>query len=285
MPEDIEDESVVVEVETTGEEEQDTRAQVSSNDDGDELDSYSKNVQTRIKKLTEKYRNEERVRTEAERLYQQVLAENQQLKGRVQNLDKGYLNEFGGRLEGQIESAKRLYREAHDSGDVDAMLAAQDQLNRMGIEQERLRIAKQRADVQQPERQQYVTQQQTQQAAPQAKPDPKAQSWAEKNEWFGTDEVMTYAAFGIHRKLVEEEGFDPQSEEYYSEVNRRMRTEFPHRFAGKKSGGTQVASAVSSASRSTAKQGRRSVKLSPSQIAIAKRLGVPLEEYAKYVKD
>jgi tetrahydromethanopterin S-methyltransferase subunit A len=96
MPEDIEDESVVVEVETTGEEEQDTRAQVSSNDDGDELDSYSKNVQTRIKKLTEKYRNEERVRTEAERLYQQVLAENQQLKGRVQNLDKGYLNEFGG---------------------------------------------------------------------------------------------------------------------------------------------------------------------------------------------
>jgi hypothetical protein len=95
MPEDIEDESVVVEVETTGEEEQDTRAQVSSNDDGDELDSYSKNVQTRIKKLTEKYRNEERVRTEAERLYQQVLAENQQLKGRVQNLDKGYLNEFG----------------------------------------------------------------------------------------------------------------------------------------------------------------------------------------------
>ena len=187
MPEDIEDESVVVEVETTGEEEeQDTRAQVSSNDDGDELDSYSKNVQTRIKKLTEKYRNEERVRTEAERLYQQVLAENQQLKGRVQNLDKGYLNEFGGRLEGQIESAKRLYREAHDSGDVDAMLAAQDQLNRMGIEQERLRIAKQRADVQQPERQQYVTQQQTQQAAPQAKPDPKAQSWAEKNEWFGT---------------------------------------------------------------------------------------------------
>jgi porphobilinogen deaminase len=160
MPEDIEDESVVVEVETTGEEEQDTRAQVSSNDDGDELDSYSKNVQTRIKKLTEKYRNEERVRTEAERLYQQVLAENQQLKGRVQNLDKGYLNEFGGRLEGQIESAKRLYREAHDSGDVDAMLAAQDQLNRMGIEQERLRIAKQRAEVQQPERQQYVTQQQ-----------------------------------------------------------------------------------------------------------------------------
>jgi hypothetical protein len=109
--------------------------------------------------------------------------------------------------------------------------------------------------------------------------------WAEKNDWFGQDEVMTYAAFGVHRKLVEEEGFDPQSDEYYSEIDRRMRTEFPHKFqASKSSGKSQVAPAGSSASRST-KQGRRTVKLSPSQIAIAKKLNVPLEEYAKYVKD
>ena len=123
-----------------------------------------------------------------------------------------------------------------------------------------------------------------QQPAPQA--DPKAKGWAEKNDWFGADEVMTYAAFGIHRKLVEEEGFDPQSDDYYTEVDKRMRTEFPHKFQPpKKSGGAQVAPAGASATRSTAKSGRRSVKLSPSQIAMAKRLNVPLEEYAKYVKD
>ena len=126
-------------------------------------------------------------------------------------------------------------------------------------------------------------------AAPQpkaAKPDPRAQEWADKNEWFGSDEVMTYASFGIHRKLVEEEGFDPASDEYYSEVDKRMRSEFPSKFQpAKKSGGAQVAPAGASATRSTAKSGRRSVKLSPSQIAMAKRLNVPLEEYAKYVKD
>jgi GH15 family glucan-1,4-alpha-glucosidase len=124
---------------------------------------------------------------------------------------------------------------------------------------------------------------QVQQAPPAV--DPKAQTWAEKNAWFGQDEVMTYAAFGVHRKLVEDEGFDPQSEEYYTEVDRRMRAEFPNKFkADRKTGGARVASASSSASRTTT-QGRRSVKLTPSQIAIANKLNVPLEEYAKYVKD
>jgi len=157
----------------------------------------------------------------------------------------------------------------------------------MTLMQERVRVAKQRLSVQEAE----PVPQQTQQpaAAPQqkaAKPDPRAQDWADKNEWFGSDEVMTYASFGIHRKLVEEEGFDPSSDEYYSEVDKRMRTEFPQKFqAAKRSGGAQVAPAGASATRSTAKSGRRSVKLSPSQIAMAKRLNVPLEEYAKYVKD
>jgi len=117
-------------------------------------------------------------------------------------------------------------------------------------------------------------------------PDPRAQEWADKNEWFGSDNVMTYAAFGLHKKLVDEEGFDPNSEDYYSEVDKRMRSEFPHKFQpSKRSGGAQVAPAGASATRSTTKSGRRSVKLSPSQIAMAKRLNVPLEEYAKYVKD
>jgi hypothetical protein len=289
----LEDEGVEVEVEAAEEpagqevvEEPEAQEPAAESGD-DELDSYSNKVQARIKKLTERYRKEERDREEAVRLAQQLLQENESLKNRVQNLDKGYLSEYGTRIDAQVETAKRLYKEAYDAGDTDKMFEAQEALSKMSIEQERLRIAKQRSE--QVSNQAPVAQQQApvQQpiAPPAPKPDPKAQSWAEKNDWFGSDEVMTYAAFGIHRKLVEEEGFDPSSEEYYTEVDRRMRSEFPNKFQAKKSSGAQVASAGASASRSTAKTGRRSVKLSPSQIAMARRLNVPLEEYAKFVKD
>lgn len=288
------DQEIVIEQEVDdSSDEPEARQAVESDDDesGDnELESYSKGVQKRIARLTEKYRKEERDRQEAVRVAQHLLAEKQQLEGRLKQLDSGYLSQYGARLEAQIAAARRSYKEAYEAGDADRMIEAQEALARAASDQERYNLAKARAEQrsqvqQEPEYapQQQYTQQTQQQAQPQV--DPKAQSWAEKNEWFGQDEVMTYAAFGIHRKLVEEEGFDPQSEEYYSEIDRRMRTEFPHKFkASKKSGNSQVAPAGSSASRST-KQGRRTVKLSPSQIAIAKRLNVPLEEYAKYVKD
>lgn len=286
----LDDEDTGVEVEIDGDDggSEEPRQERQEAGGDEELESYSKNVQNRIKKLTEKYRKEERDREEATRIAQQLLNENQQLKTRMQSLDRGYLTEYGSRLEAQAAQLKKAYREAYDAGDADKMLEAQEGMARLTVEQERLRVAKQRQEIAQRQTAQYVQQPQQpvqQQPAPQAKPDPKAQSWAEKNEWFGTDEVMTYAAFGIHRKLVEEEGFDPTSDEYYTEVDRRMRSEFPNKFAAKKSGGAQVASAGASASRSTAKQGRRSVKLTPSQIAMAKRLNVPLEEYAKYVKE
>jgi hypothetical protein len=278
-----EDEGVEVEVDAPEEE---TNEEQAAESDSDELDSYSQKVQSRIKKLTEKYRKEERDREEAVRMAQQLLNENTQLKTRMQNLDKGYLAEYSTRLETQMAAAKKLYREAYDGGDTEKMLEAQEALSKMSIEQERLRLAKQRSERAALPGQQLQQQLQPQpQQQPQPKPDPRAQKWAEKNEWFGSDEVMTYAAFGIHRKLVEEEGIDPASDEYYTEVDRRMRSEFPHKFQTKKSSGAQVAPAGASATRSTAKQGRRSVKLSPSQIAMAKRLNVPLEEYAKYVKE
>jgi len=263
----------------------------------DELDDYSKNVQKRIKTLTTKYREAERQGEEATRFAQQLLQENEKLKGRMQKLDSGYLTEYGARIDAQVGSARKAYKEAYEAGDTDAMIEAQEALARATGEKDRYDLAKRRADEQQaapqqdprmqvqqdPAAQQQMQQQPQQQQ--QAAPDPKAQSWAEQNEWFGQDEVMTYAAFGVHRKLVEEEGFDPQSDEYYNEIDRRMRSEFPHKFAGQKSSTKkQVASAGSSASRNS-KQGRRSVKLSPSQIAIAKKLNVPLEEYAKYVKE
>lgn len=256
----------------------------------EELDSYSKGVQNRIKKLTERYRQEERDKAEALRVSTQLLEENRKLKGRMQALDTGYLSEYGTRLQSQTEAAKRAYKEAYEAGDSDKMLEAQQALSNIAVETQRYNTAKARAEQQakvQVQRQEQLVQQQgAPQQQQQPQPDPRAQDWASKNSWFGQDKVMTAAAFALHSQLTEEEGFDPASDEYYNEVDKRIRREFPHKFqtAKKTGGGSQVASAGNSASRST-KQGRRSVKLTHSQVAIAKKLGVPLEEYAKYVKE
>ena len=255
----------------------------------DELDSYSKGVQSRIKKLTEKYRQEERDKSEAVRLSQQLMEENEKLKSRVKALDTGYLSEYGTRLQTQTEAAKRMLKEAYEAGNSDGVVEAQQLMSNIAAEQQRYNTAKAQADrqakmqIQQPQEQ---SQQQQPVQQQRAQPDPRAVAWKDKNEWFGADKIMTAAAFALHSQLTDEEGFDPNSDEYYTEVDKRLRHEFPHKFSEtkKSGGGSQVASAGNSASRST-KQGRRSVKLSHSQVAIAKKLGVPLEEYAKYVKD
>jgi hypothetical protein len=289
MTEENENTEVENETEVTYEEpESQAEGKVKQASNEDELDSYSKGVQSRIKKLTERYRQEERDKAEAVRLSQQLIEENNKLKTRVKALDTGYLSEYGSRLESQTEGAKRIYKEAYEAGDTDKMLEAQQALSNIAVQQQQYNTAKARAEQQakMPVQQAAPVQQQQpqQQAAP--VPDEKAVAWKDKNKWFGRDKIMTTAAYTIHQELVEEQGFDPNSDEYYSEVNRRMRGEFPHKFqsANKSGGGSQVASAGNSASRST-KSGRRSVKLSHSAVAIAKKLGVPLEEYAKYVKD
>jgi len=248
----------------------------------DELDNYSKGVQKRIKKLTEKYRYAERDKEEAARLAETLKNENEQLKNKLSNLDQGYLSEYGSRIDSQLDTAKRAYKDAHDRGDVDAMFDAQQALSKISIEQERFRLAKQRQEQQVPAA--NATEIQQQASAPAAKPDPKAEKWAERNEWFGEDEIMTQAAIVIHNNLTAE-GFDGTEDEYYDQLNSRLKDRFPNELGAKQNGGsTRVASASTSASRSN-KQGRRTVKLSPSQVAMAKKLGVPLEEYAKYVKD
>ena len=251
----------------------------------DELQEYSKNVQQRISKLTKKYRDEEAQRLAAVEFAEAVKKQNDELKQRLNALDQSYTSEFGTRVDSQIESAKQAYQKAYDDGDAEAMFEAQKNLSRLALDQARLDQAKQRQErtVEEPV-------QQPQQPAPPPQPqqpDPKAEAWAEKNEWFGSDQTMTYAAFGLHRQLIEDEGFDPQSDEYYNELDNRMKKEFPHKFAAptKSDTGPRVASAESTASRSKSTKGRRTVKLTPSQIAIAKRLNVPLEEYAKYVKE
>ena len=257
----------------------------------DELDSYSKNVQARIKKLTEKYRQEERDKAEAVALSQKLIEENKKLHSRVKTLDTGYVSEYGSRLQAQQEQAKKLYTDAYAAGDATKMAEAQQAMAAIAVELQNYNTAKLRVEQQakaqaQPQAQQpqQPQAQQPQAQQPQAQIDPRAKQWASDNEWFGKDQIMTTATFTLHNILTDEEGFDPKSEEYYTEIDKRIRLEFPHKFqTAKKTGGNQVASAGNSASRNTQK--RRTVKLSPSQVAIAKKLGVPLEEYAKYVKE
>ena len=261
----------------TGQSEQETEEP-----DEKELREHGKKAKDRIKKLTTKYKNEERAKQEAERKAKETALENEKLKERLKNLDQGYISEYGTRLDAQLEQAKKNYRDAHEAGDVDKMFDAQQALSKISIEQERHRIAKNR---QEEEVKQLEQQPQPQPQQPQEVPiDPKAQAWAERNDWFGEDEVMTSTAMGIHQKLSKE-GFDLLSDEYYDEIDRQLKTLFPDKLnTGRANGGSaRVAPADTSASRK--KQGRRTVRLSPSQVAIAKKLNVPLEEYAKYVKE
>jgi len=274
------DDDVSVEVESEGQE-----TPASAQDDDDELGQYSTKVQSRINKLTAKSRAAERDKEEAQRLAEQLYQENQRLQQRVKGLDTGYLSEYGTRLEAQAIAAKDAFKKAYESGDPDALASAQEQMSKIAIDQERFRIAKQRSEAQPQPAERAETPTPQAQRQQEVKVDKKAQSWAEKNEWFGSDKMLTAAAMALHSTLVEDEGFDPTSDEYYSEIDSRIRREFPHKFKTTQSAApARVASAAASASKA-AVQGRRSVKLSASQVAMAKRLNVPLEEYAKYVKE
>ena len=275
-----------INIEVEGDGDDQVAAQASSESEDDELEGYSHKVQSRINKLTEKRRQAERDAEEAKRLAQVLYEEKQRLEERVRSLDTGYLSEYGTRLEAQAAAAKDAFKKAYESGDMDALTSAQEQMAKIAIDQERYRLAKQRTAAQQPVQTERAVPQPAQ--APVQQPvrvDEKAKTWAEKNDWFGSDKMLTAAAMAIHSTLVEDEGFDPTSDEYYGEIDRRIRREFPHKFkTAQTAAPARVASAASSASKS-AVQGRRSVKLTASQVAMAKRLNVPLEEYAKYVKE
>jgi hypothetical protein len=259
----------------------------------DGLDDYSESVKKRIANLTKKYREAERQREEALKYAEGLKKQFEDSQTKYSQLDKGYLSEFESRVTTQTEVVKDNLKRAIQARDADAIVKAQEQLAQLTLDNERLKATKKLEEekVAQPQTQanpQQYQQPQPQQPQPQqpVQPDPKAEKWARENAWFGQDEAMTYAAFGIHKKLIEEEGFDAQSDEYYNEINSRMRKEFPHKFSGEANVGKQSkpVQTVASAKRVN-KDGRRSVRLTPSQVAIAKRLGVPLEEYARYVKE
>ena len=231
-------------------------------------------------------REAERQKDEALRYAQGVQAEAAQLKDRMNAMDTNYVNEYSNRVTSEMGTAEGELARAIEIGDTNGVVEAQRKITRLAIENDRAEQAKaqQQRYAQQAQAQ---AQTQVQQPMPQQqprRPDPKAESWAQRNEWFGTDEAMTYAAFGVHKKLVENEGFDPQSDEYYSELDKRMQSEFPHKLKNGES--RRPAQTVASVSRSTSgRSSGKKVRLTPSQVAIAKKLGVPLEEYAKYVKE
>ena len=270
------------EEETPTEEVVDTTAQedTAPSSDDEEMEQYSESVKKRINRLTRKMREAERERDESISYAQKVQAESEQIRQRMQNLDQGFMAEHGQRLDLQREQAEAALKRAVELGDAEGTVAAQKALTDVTIASNNYAQAQRQAQpVSQPQAQPQA------QPAPQ-RPDPKAEQWAEKNTWFGNDEAMTFAAFGIHKKLIEDEGFDPQSDDYYNELDSRIKREFPHKFGEEQVTGRKPAQSVASVSRST-KTGRGSkrVRLSQTQVAIAKKLGVPLEEYAKYVKE
>ncbi len=267
-------------VEKTEEKPQETSEEKPEKKD-EELNEYSKNVQKRINQITDRYRKEQRDKEEAVRLAETLKSENEKLQTQISNLDKGYITEYGTRIESQLASASDALKKALEVNDAEAIVKANQAIAKATIEQERHRLAKERQESQPEVKPQEQTQPQVQ---PEAQVDPKAKAWAEENPWFGENEEMTMLAMGLDKKL-KQEGFDPRSDEYYTEINKRIRKRFPEEFEEEKtSSANRVAPADSTASRSSNK-GRRTVKLSPSQVAMAKRLNVPLEEYAKYVKE
>ncbi len=283
------DESQPAIVDVTGTETETDGEPVSQGLSEEELDKRRDKTQKRINKLVAQRKESEEREAAALQFAQQQKAEVDALRGQLTNLNTGYSAEASSRIDSQEAQAKAAFKEAYEAGEVDKMSDAQQVMAKIAIEKERLRIFKTNQERQQQAQQaqqnyqaQPGAQQQTQQQAPPPQPDAKAVDWAERDEnsWFGEDRAMTATAFTIHQQLVEEEGFDPNSDDYYSEIDKRIRTEFPHKFEGKTTR-TQTVAPVSQGK--TSQKSKKSVKLTPAQISVAKKLGVPLDAYAKEV--
>ena len=275
-------EEKVEEKQETSDKEQETKVE-EKKENKEELEQYSEGVQKRIAKLTKKWREAERQKEAAIDFAKGVQEEHSQLKSRYSKLEPNYVTALEHRLTAGLDAAKAKLATAREAGDINAEVDAQKQIAQLGVEESRLTALKER---QSQDKEKVVKTPSLQEAVRQRTPapDPRAEAWAEKNEWFGKDSAMTYTAFDYHKKLTENEGFDPNSEEYYAEIDKRMRLDFPHKFGVKESQEpTKTTQIVASATRSV-KPSRKSVRLTSSQVAIAKKLGVPLEEYAKQLR-
>ena len=247
-----------------------------------ELEEYSEGVKKRIAKLTKKWREAERQKEAALDYAKGVQAEHTQLRTKFSKLEPNYVKALENKVISGMEAAKAKMATAREAGDIGAEVEAQKSIAHLGIEEARLNALKERQA--QDKEKEVKTPSLTDTVGRTPPPDPRAEAWAENNAWFGKDNAMTYTAFDYHKKLTEQEGFDPNSDEYYAEIDKRMRLDFPHKFGRTESqDSTKLTQTVASAKRSV-KPSRQTVRLTSSQVAIAKKLGVPLEEYAKQLK-
>ena len=250
----------------------------------EELEQYSDSVQKRIAKLTKKWREAERQKDEALSYAERTIKEKKQTEEKLKKIEPSFLSVTEESITSGVEAAKAKLAAAREANDLSAEADAMASISELGVKKARLEEAKLARENLEKQPQARPEVNLRRQQAAQGSPDPKAEAWSEKNSWFGQDTAMTYTAFDLHKKLTESEGFDPSSDEYYSEIDKRIRLEFPHKFGNTNSSGENTRPApvqtVASAKRST-KSGRKTVRLTPSQVTIAKKLGVPLEEYAK----
>jgi hypothetical protein len=276
-------EEKVVEEKTEAPVEEKVEGEEESKDEG--LDKYSKNVQKRIKKLLDRLEKSEQREAEALKFAQSAKQKADEAEFKIKSLDESYLTQYEDRVKSQIEQTKAAYEKALLDNNVKDQVEAQRALTRLAIEEERALASKQQRENVEKQKEGLMAEKkpENQQTAAPAQPDPRAEAWAKENEWFGKDEAMTFTALSHHKKLLKE-GYDPKSDEYYGEINSYIREQFPHKFkeetVEEKEKAPQV---VASTSRTTKQSNSKKVKLTPSQVAIAKKLGVPLEEYAKYV--
>jgi hypothetical protein len=275
-------EAVEEKQETEKKEEVKEKQETSDEKPKEELEQYSEGVQKRISKLTKKWREAERQKEAALDYAKGVQNEHSQLKTRISKLEPSYVTAIENKVASGLQAAQAKLARARDAGDIATEVEAQKDIAKLGVEE--ARVASLKARQAEAKANEVKTPTLDQAVAPQAPVDPKAEEWAANNDWFGKDNAMTYTAFDLHKKLTEQEGFDPNSPEYYAEIDKRIRVDFPHKFGNTKSQeSTKPTQTVASATRSV-KPGRKTVRLTSSQVAIAKKLGVPLEEYAKQLK-
>jgi len=294
--EETKDEAVIEQPEEKNEQEQGTdksfenerETKLEEKKDDGELEDYSKGVQARIAKLTRKMREAERREQAAVEYAKAVEDKRQQLEKRFEKTDSDYIKKFETTISSGLEAAQKELAAAIESGNAEAQVAANKRIATLAFENAKLEAAKEGRQTTQEEKPVQLSQANNvniPQRDDPINPDPRAEAWASKNSWFGSDRAMTYTAFEIHKDLTEKEGYDPSSDEYYAEVDKRIRVDFPHKFGNTETKQTTApVQTVASATRSV-KPGRKTVRLTSSQVAIAKKLGVPLEEYAKQLKN
>ena len=253
-------------------------------DQKQELEDYGKGVKVRIAKLTKRMREAERQREAALTYAKSVQGEQRSLKDRLSKLDTGYVKEMEDRITSSLTAAESKLKNAREAADIGAEVIAQKEIAKLGYEEARLSEMKV-TQKQEEEQRKTLSEGTIPQAPLQPTPDVRATEWAQKNSWFGKDNAMTYTAFDLHKKLVDDEGYDPQSTDYYGELDRRIKLEFPNKFGNTTVQTSKPKQTVASATRTGYKDGRRTVKLTSSQVAIANKLNVPLEEYAKQLNN